>query len=310
MKKIFIDGSAGTTGLRIRERLGSRTDLTLLALPEEQRKDHEARCEMLNSADAVFLCLPDEAAREAVAMIENPNVVVLDTSTAHRTHAGWCYGFPELSAEHETAVKHAKRIAVPGCHASGFIALIYPLIKAGILPADAALTCTSLTGYSGGGKKMIADYQSIERDTLLDAPRQYALSQQHKHLREMQAITGLTGTPLFLPIVANYYSGMEVTVPLFANQLCEKKTVEDIKTVYTAQYRTPLLSYVEDADEGGFLSAAAFAHKDAMQISVHGNNERILLVARYDNLGKGASGAAVECLNLVLGCDPYLGLEL
>ena len=310
MKKIFIDGSAGTTGLRIRERLSAREDITLLSLPEEKRKDADARREMLNAADAVFLCLPDDAAREAVAMIENPDVVVLDTSTAHRTQEGWTYGFPELSDAAEASVKRAKRIAVPGCHASGFIALIYPLIKAGILPSDAALSCTSLTGYSGGGKKMIADYESEDRNVLLGAPRQYGLLQAHKHLREMQAITGLVSAPLFLPIVADFYSGMEVTVPLFAHQLCEGKTIEDIKAAYAAQYNTPLLSYVEGVDEAGFLSAAALSGKDSMQVSVYGNGERILLVARYDNLGKGASGAAIECLNLVLGCNPYLGLEL
>ncbi len=310
MKKIFIDGSAGTTGLRIRERLLERADITLLTLPEEKRKAPEARCEMLNSADVVFLCLPDDAAREAVAMIENPDVVVLDTSTAHRTAAGWCYGFPELSETAEGAIRSAKRIAVPGCHASGFIALIHPLIKAGILPTDAMLSCTSLTGYSGGGKKMIADYQNEDRDPLLSAPRQYGISQTHKHLREMQAITGLSSAPLFLPIVADFYSGMEVSIPLFASQLCDQKTVEDIKAVYAARYNTPLLSYVENADEAGFLSAAALSGKDSMQVSVHGNGDRILLVARYDNLGKGASGAAVECLNLVLGCNAYLGLEL
>lgn len=310
MKKIFIDGSAGTTGLRIRERLLERADITLLTLPEEKRKDPEARRERLNTADVVFLCLPDDAAREAVAMIENPDVVVLDTSTAHRTAAGWCYGFPELSETAEAAIRSAKRIAVPGCHASGFIALIHPLIKAGILPTDAMLSCTSLTGYSGGGKKMIADYQNEDRDPLLSAPRQYGISQTHKHLREMQAITGLSSAPLFLPIVADFYSGMEVSIPLFASQLCNQKTVEDIKAVYAARYNTPLLSYVENADEAGFLSAAALSGKDSMQVSVHGNGDRILLVARYDNLGKGASGAAVECLNLVLGCNAYLGLEL
>ena len=310
MKKIFIDGSAGTTGLRIRERLEARADIELLTLPEALRKDPDARREMLNAADAVFLCLPDDAAREAVAMIDNPNTVVLDTSTAHRTLDGWCYGFPELSAEREAAVKTAKRIAVPGCHASGFIALVYPLIKEGILPADAELTCTSLTGYSGGGKKMIAQYEADEVDAYLGAPRQYGLTQQHKHLKEMKAITGLENAPAFLPIVADFYSGMEVTVPLFAHGLCNGKTVEDIKRVYAEYYHTPLLSYVEGADEEGFLSAAALSGKDSMQISVYGNDERILLVSRYDNLGKGASGAAIECLNLVLGTEPYLGLEI
>ena len=310
MKKIFIDGSAGTTGLRIRERLSARADIELLTLSEELRKDSAARKEMLNRADAVFLCLPDDAAREAVAMIENPDVVVLDTSTAHRTLEGWCYGFPELSMEREAQVKTAKRIAVPGCHASGFIALIHPLIEAGILPPDAKLSCTSLTGYSGGGKKMIAAYESDEADALLGAPRQYGLSQTHKHLKEMQAVTGLESAPLFLPIVADFYSGMEVTVPLFASQLCPGKTAEDIKAVYAERYNTPLLSYKENCDEEGFLSAAALSGKDSMCVSVHGNGDRILLVSRYDNLGKGASGAAIECLNLVLGCDAYLGLEL
>lgn len=310
MKKIFIDGSAGTTGLRIRERLEARADIELLTLPEEKRKDPAARREMLNAADAVFLCLPDDAAREAVSMIESPNVVVLDTSTAHRTLDGWCYGFPELSAERAEAVKNAKRIAVPGCHASGFIALIYPLIREGLLSPDACLCCTSLTGYSGGGKKMIAQYESDGRDALLDAPRQYGLTQQHKHLKEMKAITGLVNAPAFLPIVADFYSGMEVTVPLFASQLQNGKTVEDVKAVYKRYYNTPLLSYTESADEEGFLSAAALRGKDSMQVTVAGNDERILLVARYDNLGKGASGAAIECLNTVLGVDPYLGLEL
>ncbi len=310
MKQVFIDGSAGTTGLRIRERLEAREDLTLLSLPEESRKDSCARKTMLNRADIVFLCLPDDAAREAVAMIDNPDTVVLDTSTAHRTLPGWTYGFPELDCSRADALKTARRIAVPGCHAGGFIALVYPLIRAGILPRDAALTCTSLTGYSGGGKKMIAQYEDAERDPLLDAPRQYGLSQTHKHLREMQAITGLAAAPIFLPIVGDFYSGMEVTVPLFSHQLSAGKTVEDIKTVYKETYNTPLLSYTENADEAGFLSAVALEGKDSMRISVHGNDDRILLVARYDNLGKGASGAAIECMNIAMGADPYCGLEL
>ena len=310
MKKVFIDGSAGTTGLRIRERLSERADITLLTLSEDKRKDPLARSEMLNAADAVFLCLPDDAAREAVAMLQNPDTVVLDTSTAHRTESGWCYGFPELSAEREEALRTSKRIAVPGCHASGFIALVYPLIQAGILSKDALLSATSLTGYSGGGKKMIAEYEAEERDALLSAPRQYALGQTHKHLKEMKAVTGLENAPLFLPIVADFYSGMEVTVPLFASSLASGFGMKDIKEVYASTYNTPMLSYVEGGDEGGFLSAASLSGKDSMQVSVFGNEERMLLVARYDNLGKGASGAAIECMNISMGSERYEGLVL
>ena len=310
MKKVFIDGSAGTTGLRIRERLAARQDVTLLTLPEEKRKDPQARKEMLNAADAVFLCLPDDAAREAVSMLENPDTVVLDTSTAHRTEPGWSYGFPELSPAHEAALRTSKRIAVPGCHASGFIALVHPLIAEGILSKNALLSATSLTGYSGGGKKMIAEYESEDRDALLSAPRQYALGQTHKHLKEMKAQTGLENAPLFLPIVADFYSGMEVTVPIFASWLNAGYGMKDICEVYAAAYKTPLLSYKEGTDEGGFLSAAAFSGKDSMQVSVFGNEERILLVSRYDNLGKGASGAAIECFNLSMGEDAYEGLVL
>lgn len=307
-KRIFIDGSAGTTGLRIRERLSLRDDIELLALDEAHRKDAAARKEMLNAADIVFLCLPDDAAREAVSMIENDRTVVLDTSTAHRTAAGWTYGFPELSAEQWAAVRTARRIAVPGCHASGFIALVHPLIKAGLLSADAALSCFSLTGYSGGGKKMIAEYEAEGRDPLLGAPRQYGLSQTHKHLPEMAAVTGLSQAPVFCPIVGDFYSGMEVTVPLFSAQL--NGTARDIRAVYRKQYTGPVVSYAETADENGFLSAGALSGKDSMQVSVCGGDERILLVARYDNLGKGASGAAVECMNLVMGVEPTTGLEL
>ena len=308
-KKIFIDGKAGTTGLRIEERLAGRDDVEIIALPEELRKDTEARRGMLNSADFVFLCLPDAAAIEAVSLIENEEVVVIDASTAHRTNPDWAYGFPELSPEQEAKVSGSKRIAVPGCHASGFIALVSPLVKSGILPADALLTVHSLTGYSGGGKSMIAEYES-EHSALLDAPRQYGIAQKHKHLPEMARICGLEHAPLFCPIVSDFYSGMEVTVPLFASQLKEGCGIEDVKAVYRAAYNTPLLSYVEGADEEGFLSAAALSGKDSMQVSVHGNDERILLVARYDNLGKGASGAAVECLNIKLGCDKAKNLEI
>ena len=301
MTKIFIDGKAGTTGLRIEERLSARDDVEIISLPDELRKDTMARKEIINSADVVFLCLPDDAAREAVSLIENDNVTVIDASTAHRTNPDWAYGFPELSPEFEEKIKNGKRIAVPGCHASGFIALVYPLIKAGIISPDAHLCAHSITGYSGGGKKMIADYEANDRCALLGAPRQYGVSQNHKHLPEMTAITGLKTAPVFSPIVADFYSGMEVTVPLFAGDI--NGTIEDIKNIYRAAYSSPIIHFNEGDDEGGFLSAAKYTGLDSMGISVYGNDDRIILVARYDNLGKGASGAAVECLNVKLGCE-------
>ena len=310
MKKIFIDGRAGTTGLRIYERLENREDVELIILSEEDRKDPDKRRVALNSCDVAFLCLPDAAAREAVSMIENDNVVVIDTSTAHRTLEGWAYGFPELSVAHEEKIKSAKRIAVPGCHASGFIALIYPLIKAGALNTDALLSCHSLTGYSGGGKNMIADYQSEERDILLGAPRQYGIGQEHKHLKEMRAITGIDELPLFSPIVADFYSGMEVTVPLFASMLNDGFGIDEIRNIYADAYNTDIVKYEERLDNNGFISASALSGKDSMRITVCGNDERMILVALYDNLGKGASGAAIECLNIVLGQEKTLGLVI
>ncbi len=310
MKKIFIDGSAGTTGLRIAERLESRKDIELIKLTEENRKDINARKAALNSADIAFLCLPDAAAIEAVSLIDNPNTVVLDTSTAHRTNPDWAYGFPELSVGAEEKVKNSKRIAVPGCHASGFISLIYPLVEKGILDKDILLSCFSLTGYSGGGKKMIAEYEGAERDELLDAPRQYGIAQTHKHLPEMKAITGINNAPAFIPVVGSFYSGMEVTIPIFASQLNDGFTVEDIKKTYKEKYNGPVVNYVESFDEGGFVSANKLNGRDSMEISVSGNDDRILLISRYDNLGKGASGAAVECMNIVLGVDKTTGLEL
>ncbi len=308
MKKVFIDGSAGTTGLRIAERLENRKDIELIKLTEENRKDINARKEALNNADIAFLCLPDKASIEAVSLVENENTVLLDTSTAHRTNDDWAYGFPELSKEHRENIKKSKRIAVPGCHASGFIALIYPLVEKGVLPKENLLSCFSLTGYSGGGKNMIAEYTAEDRDILLDAPRQYGIAQTHKHLPEMVKICGIENAPAFIPVVSDFYSGMEVTIPLFASQI--KATAEEIKNIYKEKYNGPVVKYVEDADEGGFVSANKLSYNDGMEISVSGNDERILLIARYDNLGKGASGAAIECMNIVLGTDEITGLDL
>ena len=311
MKKVFIDGSSGTTGLRIWERIGERTDIELLRLPEAERKDPACRRAALNAADIVFLCLPDAAAVEAVGMIENADTVVIDTSTAHRTAPGWVYGFPELSEEIRAGIAASRRIAVPGCHASGFIALVKPLVEAGILSPSANLCCYSLTGYSGGGKKMIAQYEEPGRSPLLGAPRQYGLTQNHKHLGEMKAMTGLTQAPIFCPIVADFYSGMEVTVPLFSAALTGGVTADGIRDLYRRKYAGEIVRYAEAVDDGdGMLSAAALSGRDGMEISVFGNDDRILLTARYDNLGKGASGAAVEILNIILGVGDATGLLL
>lgn len=310
IKTVFIDGKAGTTGLRIYQRLSERSDVSLLLLDDEQRKDPACRKEALNKADIAFLCLPDAAARESVSLVENPDTVIIDTSTAHRTHPDWAYGFPELSAQHKSKIESSKRIAVPGCHAGGFIALIYPLIEAGAIAPDTPLTCFSLTGYSGGGKSMIADYQSPDRDPLLGAPRQYGLAQTHKHLPEMKAVTGISAPPVFCPIVGDFYSGMEVTVPLFGSYLQNGYDASGIKELYRKKYQGPIVSFADAPDENGFLSALALGGKDSMQISVAGNDDRLLLIARYDNLGKGASGAALQCMNVVLGLDPTTGLSL
>ncbi|MBQ8183188.1 MAG: N-acetyl-gamma-glutamyl-phosphate reductase [Clostridia bacterium] len=309
MTKVFIDGKAGTTGLRIYERLEKFEGIELISLDDEKRKDPACRKAVLNSADIAFLCLPDDAARESVSFIENENTVVIDTSTAHRTLDDWAYGFPELSSSHREKIKNSKRIAVPGCHASGFISLVYPLIEAGALDGSENLSCFSLTGYSGGGKKMIADYEE-EPDELLGAPRQYALTQNHKHLKEMVKISGLRNAPVFCPVVGDFYSGMEVTVPLFKSDLKNGWDIEKIKEIYKNKYTGPLVTFCDGLSEEGFISAGVLSGKDSMIISVFGNEDRIILTARYDNLGKGASGAAVECLNIVLGNDDTNGLEV
>ncbi len=307
MTKVFIDGSAGTTGLRIHERLAERKDLELLILPDAIRKDIDARKDAINRADIAFLCLPDAAAIEAVSLVENPHTKIIDTSTAHRTDDGWAYGFSELQGRRE-AIVSSHRIANPGCHATGFIALVEPLIRAGALSPDALLSSFSLTGYSGGGKSMIAEYESRDRSALLDAPRMYGVTQEHKHLKEMVKICGMNQKPVFCPIVAPYYSGMEVTVALFAHQCNASK--KEIEAIYRNAFQTGLVRFREDATESGFCSAGAFSGRDDMEITVVGNEERMVLVARFDNLGKGASGAAIQNMNLILGVDETTGLNV
>ncbi|MBQ6233768.1 MAG: N-acetyl-gamma-glutamyl-phosphate reductase [Clostridia bacterium] len=305
VKRVFVDGSAGTTGLNIIERLSGRNDIELLALPEELRKDEASRKQMINEADIVFLCLPDQAAKEAASWLENPSTRVIDTSTAHRVHPDWTYGFPELTGQ-RNAIADARLVANPGCHASGFIALVRPLTENCLIAKDLPLSCFSLTGYSGGGKKMIAEYEAAGRSPLLDAPRMYGLNQSHKHLPEMKHVCGLAVEPVFCPIVAPYYAGMEVTVPLFRSQTSASPS--EIAACYEAYYRSGLVRYAPADGEGGFLSASALAGTDEMHVSVCGNDERILLVARFDNLGKGACGAAIQNMNLMIGAPEDLGL--
>ena len=312
--KIFIDGSEGTTGLRIYERFENRDDIELLTISSELRKDINERKKLINASDITFLCLPDAAAREAVTLIENENVKIIDTSTAHRTEEGWAYGFPELSDKHRQSIKTGKRIAVPGCHATGLISLVYPLIAGNILPKDYPVTSFSLTGYSGGGKKMIAEYESKDRSTELNAPREYALSQQHKHLKEMMKITGLNKEPLFTPIVADYYSGMVVSLPLYTELLNGNQTPENIQKFFDEYYAgkkfIKVMPYGAEAESNGFLSGNVCSGWDGLQIYVTGNKDRIMISSRFDNLGKGASGAAIECLNIMLGCEEDKGLNL
>lgn len=305
MKKVFIDGSAGTTGLRIVERLESRNDITLVTLPDELRKDTDARKRAILDSDIVFLCLPDAAAIQAVELAGNSKVKIIDTSTAHRVNPEWVYGFPELNGMRER-IAAGNRIANPGCHASGFIALIAPLRQLGVVEKDANLVCFSLTGYSGGGKKMIAEYEDPSPSTLLKAPRQYGLTQQHKHLKEMTAVCDLASHPVFCPIVGDFYSGMEVTVPLFKKDC--KANVSELRELYRNYYNTGLVFCDDSEDENGMISANKLSGRDDMCISVHGNDERILLTARFDNLGKGASGTAIQNMNILLGVDEKTGL--
>ncbi len=311
MTKIFVDGGSGTTGLRIKERLAGMDGVETVTLPDEVRRDPAARAEAANGSDVVFLCLPDDAARESVSLIENPDTVVIDTSTAHRTADGWVYGFPELSAEQKELIKNSKRIANPGCHASGFVALVAPLTAAGILPKTARLSASSVTGYSGGGKKMIADYEAEGAD--LSAPRMYGVGQCHKHLPEMKKYGGVFSEPVFTPVVSSFYSGMLVTVPLSSDDLSPGFRASDIVDCYREKYSGPVIKYVPSDSPlfpNGFVSADALSGSDSMAVTVFGNGERTVLAALFDNLGKGASGAAIQCMNISLGRNETDSLEL
>ena len=305
MTKVFIDGSAGTTGLRIRERLGGRRDLELLTLSEERRKDADARREMLNSADIAFLCLPDAAAVEAVSLIENDHTAVIDTSTAHRVSEAWAYGFPELSPEHRQAIVTSKRVANPGCHASGFIAGVFPLVNHGVIPADFPLTAYSLTGYSGGGKKLIAEYEDENRDPRHESHRIYGTTLTHKHLPEMQKICGLSQKPVFSPILGDFYAGMATTVLLPG--IDAGTAWEALSDHYAGQN---LISVAPLGGDEPVIYASTYAGKDTMRIQVSGQRDQCMVTAIFDNLGKGASGAAIQNMNLLLGLDEATGLSL
>lgn len=308
--KIFIDGQEGTTGLKIQKRLQGRDDLEILKIAEKDRKDPASRLEMMRHADISFLCLPDAASKEIVEMAE-PDMRILDTSTAHRTNKDWVYGLPELSRIQRETIAGSNRVAVPGCHATGFISLVKPLISLQNIDPDYPLVCHSITGYSGGGKSMISKYEEANRDSFLDSPMQYGLEQNHKHLAEMIAVTGSSFPPVFHPIVADYYSGMLVTVSLHSRLMKKKRKPEVLRDELADFYKDQPLIRVEQwgqKPEDGFMAAGALAEKDGLEIYVLGNDEQITLMARYDNLGKGASGAAIQCMNIMLHLPETKGL--
>jgi len=308
MTKIFIDGRAGTTGLQIESRMALREDTELIVLPEERKKDPAARKEAINAADYVFLCLPDAAAKEAAAMVENSHTRIIDASTAHRTDPAWAYGFPELSEGHRKAIETAQFVANPGCHATGFISLVYPLVQLGILPPDYPLTVHSLTGYTGGGKKMIEQYEASERDAEYVSPRHYGLTLSHKHIPEMIKVCGLTRKPIFCPIVCDFPQGMLVTAPLHFDLLPAGVTVEKLREAYAGFYAGQRNIRVMDTPESGFLGSNNVVGTNDLQIFVSGNETQAMVSARFDNLGKGASGAAVQNLNIMMGLDEGYGL--
>ena len=301
--KVFIDGQAGTTGLQLKSKLVNHSGVTLLEIDEDKRKDASERQRLMNESDVVFLCLPDAAAMEAVKLVTNDKTVIIDASTAHRTADGWTYGFPELSYKHYNDIKNAKRIANPGCHATGFISIVYPLVSAGIMPSSYPVTAHSITGYSGGGNKMIADYENPDRAEEIGTPRQYGLSQMHKHLPEMKTVTGLDCEPVFNPIVSDYYCGMAVSVPIYTKLLNKKMSADELYEFFSDYYKNSEFISVHKAPENGFLSPIGLEGTNKMKIHVCGNSERVTITSVFDNLGKGASSAAIENMNIAMGFD-------
>lgn len=309
MVKVYIDGQEGTTGLKLLERFKNRNDIKLLRIAEDKRKDNDERKKMINSSDFTFLCLPDAAAKEAVAMADD-NVRIIDASTAHRTNPDWAYGFPELGKDFREKIARSNRVAVPGCYASGFASMVYPLVKLGIMPSDYPVSVHAVSGYSGAGKKAIAVYESADRPADFDSPRQYALTQQHKHLPEMQKVCGLEYAPVFNPLVCDYFSGMVVSLPVHTRLLTKKYSADDIRKALAEYYVNSFFVKVmpENEPKDGFIGANNLSGTNFMEIFVNGNEERLIICSRLDNLGKGASGAAVQCLNIMMGIDEKTGL--
>ena len=311
MTKIFIDGSQGTTGLKIYERFENRSDIELLKIDDDKRKDAGERAKMINASDVTFLCLPDAASIEAVSLVTNDSVKIIDTSTAHRTNPDWAYGFAELDDCFRDKIRASNRIAVPGCYASGFNSIVYPLVKHGVISPDYPLTCYAVSGYTGAGKKGISQYEDENRDSELDSPRQYALTQEHKHLREMKAISELDRVPIFAPHICDYPRGMVVSIPLFSDMLEKKMSKADIREMFAQHYDGEQFVKVRELGYSeSMIGANNFAGRDDMEIEVSGNDDRIIITSRFDNLGKGASGAAIQCLNIALGLDEATGLNL
>ncbi|MBD5155242.1 MAG: N-acetyl-gamma-glutamyl-phosphate reductase [Oscillibacter sp.] len=307
---VYIDGKEGTTGLQIYDRLAGRDDIELLLIDEDKRKDTAERKKLMNAADLVFLCLPDAAAVEAVGLVENPDTRIIDASTAHRTASGWVYGFPELGEDQREAIRMAKRVANPGCYATGFISLIAPLVKRGLLSHDAPLTVHAISGYTGGGKKAIAQYEAMEREAELVSPRHYGVTLSHKHIPEMMQVCGLTRKPIFMPMICDFPQGMVVTVPVYLDMLNGTQTLDTLRTLYRDFYAGARFVTVrpDDAPACGFIGSNNLAGTNDLQIFVCGNDEQVMLASRLDNLGKGASGAAVQNMNIMLGFPEEAGL--